>query len=118
MVTSKDITEFYKGEQVAVDLTLQDVDGRPIDTAGLVVSMVVSETVSGVSLWDTPRNFVLQDADRAEFRIVLDPTNDLDVLPAGKAQRYAIWSRKAGEPPVLRAAGVITLGSAISLPAA
>lgn len=116
MATTSNISGAFKGEQVTIDIALQDGAGSPVSSpASYTVSMVFSTTAAGDPIGDTVHAFALEDAPTANFRLTLSAA-DLAGFVEGTTYYYNIWSKLGSADPLLRAKGTFSLGASIELP--
>ena len=122
---SDNITDFHYGEDVQLTLVLKDrpippaLVGEPLtDAATQAISFVISDALTGVTLYEatTAVEIVLADAATAKFDADFNRTNLMAVLSAETDYHYDVWSTSASDVRLHQKSGVIRLGPS-TLPA-
>ncbi len=112
-VDATNITAFYKGEPVEIQLFAKAPGGsNVIASAGSqVIKITVAATKAGTAILDYNDKYTLIDSPTAEFKIILTVAN-LSTLVEGITYYYYIWSQLSSDDPRLQKWGAITLVAA------
>jgi hypothetical protein len=114
MATKQNITAF-KGEQLVIDLVLQDEGGNPVtEPAGYTVTLAISTSAGGAPIVSA-LTFDLVEPEDARFRRVLSP-EDLAAVSEERIHYYNVWAAEGSATPALRAYGTLRLRGSIEVP--